>query len=104
MCETTTHAPIIAGARESAVTPHLARLRWLLGMLWRARYKFVGLALLLEAAVSLPATIAVFAGYDATSVLIVALAATWGAFVTAVACAIHAAGRFDLPPTPPGSD
>ena len=93
MCETTTHAPIIAGARESAVTPHLARLRWLLGTLWRARYELVGLALLLEAAVGLPATIAVFAGYDATSVLIVALAATWGAFVMAVACTIREVSR-----------
>lgn len=58
-----------------------------------ARYELVGLALLLEAAVGLPATIAVFVGYDAISVLIVALAATWGAFVMAVACTIREVSR-----------
>ena len=104
MRETTTHsAPIVAGARENAAAPHLARLRRLPGMLWRARTELIAIALLLAAAVGIPAAIAVFAGYATTSVLIVALAAAWGPFVTAVACAIHAAGRFDLPPTPPGS-
>jgi hypothetical protein len=104
---TTHHAPIAAAARENAASPHLVRPRRLPGMLWLARGELIGIALLLAGAVGIPAAIAVFAvfaGYATTSVLIVALAAAWGPFVTAVACAIHAAGRFDLPPTPPGSD
>lgn len=102
MRETTTHAPIIAGARETARSPHFVRLRWLLGTLWRAHYELIGLALLLEAAVGVPVTIALIAGYDASMVLLIALAAAWGAFLMAVVCAIREVRRYDRASQLPG--